>query len=163
MNRKHMDFSYATRVLLLVVIVATLSFSGCGRGAPQLTPAKGKLTKGGLPINKAEVRFIPTDETLVGNWVASAVTDEEGNFVLRLPAKEESECVVGQCKVTVNEGPIPDEARRNLEETGDGNAMDRHMQSLKNRPIPKELSRMGTTTFTIEITPDKEVYDLVIP
>lgn len=163
MSRTHHKIITFSQLCVLAATLALMTCSGCGPGEPQLTAAKGRLTKGGAPINKAEVRFIPTDESLVGNWTASGVTDADGNFVLRLPTKQESECVIGECKVTVNEAPMPEEARSNLESSGDGSAYDKHMRSLKNRPIPENLRRMGTTTFTFEVTADREVYDLVIP
>ena len=145
---------------LIVVLIS--SITGCGEKQPTLTLVKGTLTLRGEPLNKAMVRFVPQDDSYKGNYVATGVTDDDGKFVLRITGKEQPECPVGLCKVTIAEGPLPAEARKQLEFENDGSAMDQYNASLKNRPIPRVYHRLTTTTISFEVTPDKEVYDIAI-
>jgi len=112
------------------------------------------------PLNKAKVRFVPQDQEVKGNFVASGITDDDGNFVLMLSGGDESQCPVGLCKVTIAEGPLPPEARKKLEFENDGSIMDKYNASLRNRPIPSDLRRLTTTKISFEVTEDREVYDI---
>ena len=157
-NQRSWKYLSIWKIALMISALGMVSMSGCGSGAPPIVPASGTLTINGKPLNNAEIRFVPMAEGLDGNYVASAFSDDDGNFELSLPTKPG--CCACECKVTIVEGPAPDEARRLDEEKGDSRLMEKFRRSLKNRPIPPAYGRLGTTPFVITVTPDKTTYDL---
>ncbi len=145
--------------LLLLVVVA----SGCD-SEPTMTQVSGKITKDGQPINRVEVRFVPLNEKH-GKFIASGLSDDEGNFVIGVPGREEALCPIGQCKVTVREGPMPAELRGRLETAdrgnGGGNDYKKYKASLRHRPIPRKYERLHSTPLIFDVTKDKaDGYDI---
>jgi hypothetical protein len=143
------------RISQAVVVLATVSLLiGCGKAPPEIVPVSGTVTLDGKPLANVEVRFIPTVPGLDGNMVGSAVTDDEGKYTLRLPGKTESSACACECKITINEGPIPDDIR------GDQMAETNFLKKLTNRPIPKSFTRMADTPLTVTVTPDQTDYPI---
>src|SRR5262249_7030915 len=82
----------------------------CGRGKkpPQIVAVEGRVTVAGKPLPKAEVRFYPVT-SFGGEYIAVGETDDEGRYKLTCVGKP------GACacenRVTVTEGPLPDNLR----------------------------------------------------
>jgi hypothetical protein len=142
----------------VAVLVTALVLIGCGPAPPQIVPVSGTVTLDGKPLPNAEIRFIPTRPGLDGNMVGIGVTDDDGKYTLRLPGKTESGCCACECKITVTEGPIPD----NLREGDDQMAATNYLKNLKNRPIPKAFTRMADTPLSVTVKPDQTDYPIEI-
>lgn len=123
---------------------------GCKEKPPEVVAVGGTVTINSKPLANATIVFLPMAEGLDGNYTASGVSDEDGKFTLVLPGKTESGCCACECKVMVQEGPLPDGARA---EDGSGNAiLAKYKRSLKNRPIPAAYQRVGSTPLTVDVT-----------
>ena len=145
-------------MLALVFVV------GCGKAEPVLTKVSGRITNGGKPVNKVEVRFVPSGEGL-GDYIGAGISDEDGNFTIAIPGRKDELCCTGNCKVTVREAPLPGDVRGRLESKegrgGGGGALMQYKASLKNRPIPRAYERLHSTPLTFNVTTDKsEGYDI---
>lgn len=116
------------------------------------------MTLNGAPLNHAEVRFIPMQEGLSGNYVAFGTTNDEGKFTLEFPGNENGGVCVGEHRVIVDEGAAPGDAR---EDTPAGEqAWRAYKNSLKNRPIPRNYSSLSETPFVINVTKEQTEYNL---
>ena len=93
--------------ILFVVLVAALT--GCKAEPPPIVAVTGTVTLDGFPLPKVEVRFYPEPSGLPGDYIAIAVTDENGKYTL-MTNNQNGACACVN-KVTVSEGPPPDEAR----------------------------------------------------
>ena len=138
------------QIALLLLLAVVLS--GC-KSEPEFTKVSGTVTKNGEPLNSVEVRFVPIDEALT-KYNGFGLTDDEGKYTIAIPGREEKVFCVGKCKVTVREGPMPNELRGNLErnEGGGAGAIKRFKASLKNRPIPKDYQRLHSTPLKPDVT-----------
>ena len=142
-----------------ILLLTALAFcSGCGEFVPEVISASGTLTYRGQPVPNAEVRFVPMINGLDGNYIARGVTDENGKFVLQFPGKTESGVVLGENKVMVLEGPMPDEARGQSEEAQ--NIATQFAASLKNRPLPSVFASLSESPLSFEVTKDRTEYDI---
>lgn len=146
--------------LVFVMAVGLATLSGCTPAPPPVIPVSGVLTLNGAPLPHAEIKFVPMQEGLGGNYTASGVTDKNGKFTVSLPGKTEPGCCACECKILVVEGPMPAAARedsaRGMKKGADFRA------SLKNRPIPSIYDRTGTTPLTVTVGEgnDKFEFDL---
>jgi hypothetical protein len=155
---------FRTNSMKLGFLISCCSFvlllSGCGGdGSIEVVPVSGVLKLRGKPLANAEIKLVPMAEGLDGNFTAYGVTDAKGEFVLRLPGKDESGCCACDCKVLVVEGPIPGD--RGEDEASIMKAA-RFVESLKNRPIPKEYERLLTTPLTLTIVADNPKIELTL-
>ena len=146
--------------LLLSCCSFALLLAGCSGGTKvEVVPVSGVLMLRGKPLPNAEIKLVPMAEGLDGNFTAYGVTDAKGEFVLRLPGKDESGCCACDCKVLVVEGPIPGD--RGEDEASIMKAA-KFVKSLKNRPIPKEYERLLTTPLTLTIVADNPKIELTL-
>lgn len=83
-------------IRILSVLVASLSFAGCGADGPEMVPVKGVVHLDGQPIEGASVTFIPTE----GGRPATGKTDETGQFELTTITTGDG-AIVGDHQVTV--------------------------------------------------------------
>lgn len=142
-----MNLRFYGLALLLFVFAA-----GCSTPPPPVIPVGGVLTIEGKPLPNAEIKFVPMQEDLDGNFTASGVTDKNGKFKLKLPGKTESGCCACECKVLVVEGPMPDGARRDNNAGFAAAASYKNSLKDKGRPIPAKYERVGTTPLTMTIS-----------
>ncbi len=144
-------------VILAVAFFVSIS-NGCeGNGLPDVVPVSGVVTLNGKPLPNAKIRFYPELEDIdISHMIGSGVTDDNGQFTIVLPGKSESGAYACKSKVTVSEGPVPDELR-----SGDNNqtAAGDYRASLPNRPIPKNYSRVGKTPLTATVSSENGAYD----
>lgn len=157
-----MKLGSTTYLVQLALAVGLIFFVGCGGGPnPELLPVSGVVTIDGKPLPNAAVRFVPMEEGLDGNFIASAITDKKGEFSLRLQGKEEIGCVACLCKVTIEDQPMPGKVRSAY---GSGNQalIDRYNKSLKNRPIPTQYKLLRTTPLKYEISAEQTEFNIEI-
>ncbi|WP_425397884.1 hypothetical protein [Aeoliella sp.] len=131
-----------TRFVSLVIVLGVLS--GCNRQpTPEIVPVEGVVLLGGRPLPKATVRFIPNMD--VGpEFIASAVTDDQGKFVLECNGV--SGAPVGEHTVCVVESDPPEELLGENKQR----ELAQYLRSLKNRPIPPGYaSLVGGVSITI--------------
>lgn len=140
----------------VAALVAVLFVTGCGPSIPDIVPAKGNITFNGKPLYNVEVRFVPTQDGLDGNMIASGLSDKEGNFVMKLPGKSESGCCVGEAKVLILEGEMPDEIRG---DESDQMAATKFLKSLGPRPDFNLYKIMNNTPLSVTVTKDKTEYN----
>ncbi|MDG1873184.1 MAG: hypothetical protein P8J27_04685 [Mariniblastus sp.] len=140
-------------VLMFAISLAALISSGCSPTAPEIIPVSGNLMLDGKPLPNVEVKFIPMVDGLDGNMIGSGVTDKDGNFTLTLPGKTESGCCACDCKITINEGPMPDGIRGGENEQM---AATKFLKSLKNRPIPTRFNRIADTPLSVTVSKDQD-------
>jgi hypothetical protein len=144
----------ALRILLVIAI--GLGLTGCKKSPPPIVKVSGTITLDGVPLDRAEVRFYPEQEGISGNYIAVAVTDENGKFTL------ESNGQSGACacahRVTVSESPPPKEARG--ESTQARMASAAYARSLKNRPIPPRYASLADSPLELTITADRSDYTI---
>lgn len=145
-------------LLVPVAFLVTLAFSGCGPAIPPAVSVSGVVSINGEPVTHAQVRFYPMQEGLDGNFVASGVTDDEGKFTLSMAGGQIEGACACENRVTVSEGPMPDELR----EKGQAAVIliMKFRKGLKNRPIPRRYSALGDTPLTFVVDPEQTTYDL---
>lgn len=153
MSRTSVYRRMASAFLLLMAITVC----GCSEKLPDVVPATGVVTYRGAPLFNAEIKFIPMHDKLDGNFVASGVTDSKGEFTLSLQGKTESGCCACECKVLVNEGPIPGDRGQDERSIMEGL---KFRKSLKNRPIPAKYERVGTTPLTFNVTAENNRFEI---
>ncbi|HVL14436.1 MAG TPA: hypothetical protein VM529_17825, partial [Gemmata sp.] len=90
-----------------------LALAGCGgtatQAAPDLTDAEVVVTLNNQPLPNAQVTLTPADEKYGGAAVATGVTDAAGRAKLTCGGRPGA--CLGPNRVTVAEGPPPDDAR----------------------------------------------------
>jgi hypothetical protein len=133
---------------LIAIAAACLAPAGCTKPPPPVVAVSGVALLNGKPLDKAQITFFPTLADLSSDYVATAVTDDQGRFTLLTAGKDG----VAACehKVVVTEGPMPKGAR------GEGDRAQsiatEHYASLKNRPLPKPYSVAADTPLIITIS-----------
>ena len=158
-NSNRISMLMTSAVLSTAVVLSCLA--GCnGRPNPTVFPVAGVITAKGEPINNVEVRFIPMQEGLDGNFIAKGVSDENGRFVLSFPGTEGSGAVAGENKVIILEGPMPEGARGQSEESQMEAVA--FVRGLKNRPIPKRFSSLSESPLSFTVTAETAEYDIEI-
>lgn len=125
---------------------------GCGPGIPPIAEVSGTVTKNGDPVPHARVEFYPLQEGLDANYMASGVTDKEGNYTLSHKGGSVSGVTACLCKVTISEGPMPPEIRA-MGQAG-AEKLKQFRSKLKNRPIPSEYGALGTTPLEVTVSVD---------
>jgi hypothetical protein len=141
-----------------LLVLGVITISGCGEAPPEIVPVTGILTCKGNPVGNAEVKFVPMQDGLDGNYSASGVTDRAGKFTLQLPGQSEPGCCACECKVLVVEGPIPGDTRGQDEKSLLAAANFR--KSLKNRPIPKQYERVGTSPLSYTVSAETNNFEI---
>jgi hypothetical protein len=140
--------------LWAVAVTATALVAGCAAQPepPEMVEVEGVVLLDGVPLNKAEVRFIPTAEYGI-DYIARGVTDEKGRF--KLTCGTQTGAVVGENYVTVMESEIPEhltpESRRD--------DLNKYMRSLGNRPIPARYGNVAESPIKAMVAADKKEKD----
>jgi hypothetical protein len=119
-------------------------------------PAEGVVLLEGRPLPGAEVQFVPLIQGFGGEYIATAVTDAQGRFVLRVLGRD------GACacenQITVAEGPLPDDARG--QSAAAQVRASQFLASLPNRPIPPRYANLAQSPLKLIVTADKREYQL---
>lgn len=123
--------------------------AGCGGSThPPLTQAAGVVTINGRPLPNATVSFIPLDKENTAG-VANGVSDDQGRF--RLTTAGKPGAAVGRHKVTVTEGPEPEDLRDESKQA----EYRRYQAGLKNRPIPPQYGNPTQTPLEVTLAADQ--------
>lgn len=97
------------RLLLLIACVASLLVSGCGGDSgPPLYEAGGVVTYNGNPVKNATVTLTPNFDDTKTAPIATAITNEKGEFKLR--SRGEDGAAPGNYIVTIEKTEGADEA-----------------------------------------------------
>ena len=137
----------------MLILLAAAALTGCKAEPPPIVAVSGIVTLDGKPLPKAEVRFYPEQPGLPGDYIAIAVTDENGKYTL-MTNNQNGACACTN-KVTVSEGPPPDDARSQSK-------FDAYKATLKNRPIPEKFGTLASSPLTITVKADQSDYPITI-
>lgn len=135
------------RVVLANCLVA-LAFVcvGCGKTSPPaIVPVQGVVLLAGVPLPRAQVRFIP-NIGLGAEYIAVGVTDAEGRFKLECNGK--SGACAAEHLVLVGEPDIPAQYQGENRQR----ELAVYLQTLKNRPIPANYSSPVSTPLHVTVT-----------
>jgi hypothetical protein len=147
------------RVIVAVLAGLCLAAAGCGKPAPPpFTEVEGVVLLDGSPLGKAQVDFIPELADYGAEMNSSAVTEDDGHFVLIRAKDGQPGAAVASHRVVVTEGPLPDRFRGMSGDAQTGAA--NYLRSLKNRPIPEQYGTMGKTPLHIEVKADQKRYEI---
>lgn len=148
-----------TRIGLALGLTAVALAAGCAKRLPPVVPVEGTVLVDGKPLPKAVVTFMPLLDEFGAESNSTAVTDENGRFVLTCRYNDLPGAVVGRHVVFVNEPPLPAELRKSQ----DSRLVDTYRAKLGNRPIPPQYTsatasplrqevKAGAGPITIELT-----------
>jgi hypothetical protein len=138
-----------------LTLAALLAATGCKPTPPPVVPAEGTVYLDGQPLPFAQVDFIPELKDFGAEMNSTAVTDENGKFVLKSNYQQQSGAAVGTHKVLVSEY-VPDELRS----MGAQQKLSVYQAKLKNRPIPEAYAVYIRTPLTVEVKAGQTTYDL---
>ena len=148
------QMSTIQKTVAVAAVFFLLASAGCGGPTvPPIVLATGVVTINGEPLPNAKVQFLPTAEGLDGNYMARAVTDDDGKFELKMPGDKPGVCS-GECIVVVKEGPTP--GRRMTQDALE--EMESFRESLANRPIPKAYQNAAETPLRITVKEGQTEY-----
>ena len=133
-------------------IALSLFIHGCGKEPPPaVVPVQGTVLLNGVPLPKAQIRLIPK----IGygaEYIATAVTDESGRFVLQ--CNGQSGACATENTVLVTEADIPPEFQGENRQR----ELAVYLKSLKNRPIPQSYGSPVSTPLQITVTKEQPEY-----
>jgi hypothetical protein len=123
--------------------------TGCGESGPTVVPVTGIVLHKGQPVPNLYLNFVP--ETGRPSWAAS---DAQGRFKVNYTAEQDG-AVVGKHTVVVQYKPSSMEAELEM------------LAGTLKKPagldeILTKYGNEGTSTKTIEITPDTREIELVL-
>lgn len=144
------------RFLLLTPCFLGLVLTSCGRTPPPFTEVGGVVTVNGKPLPGVEVTFAPTVPGFGSEILSTGVTDEEGRFRLKAGTKEGA--CVGEHRVMVQEGPVPEKLRGMSQAAQIG--MSKYLAGLKNRPIPEKYTSFAQSPLTVTVAADRKEYTI---
>ena len=99
---------------LIVLSCVVLPLLGCGGN--KVVPVSGKVTLNGKPLANATVTFQPaTKDKREAGPASAGLTNDQGEYTLKLAGKNTSGAVVGEHKVSISalQGPAPSSADDN--------------------------------------------------
>ena len=140
------------------LLVVLLTCGGCNEPPPEIVAVEGTVTVNGDALPNAEVSFVPMAEGLSAEYIAMAVTDQDGKYALTT-GDQDGACAC-EHKVVLVEGPPPNGERVQTQEGFQ--QLKRFRAQLKNRPIPEEYTSVSQTPLSVTVTPEQQVYDLAL-
>jgi len=146
----------STRITSLLTAGLVAAVAGCASKPPAIVAVDGTATLDGAPLPFAQVEFIPELKNFGAEYNSSAVTDENGHFVLVCALGQQSGAAVATHKVLVSEY-TPDDMR-GMSGQAQAKLAD-YQAKQKNRPIPAEYGVLAKTPLTVQVK-SAGTYDL---
>lgn len=142
------------RALVIVVgLSGVIGLAGCAHRLPPLVAAQGTVLLNGQPLPKASVTFVPMLDHFGAEANSTAVTDENGHFILTCAYNNQPGAVVGTHVVLVSE-TMPEDLRN----VQDSRVVDAYRAKLGNRPIPPDYSSVSKSPIKIEVKEGQSEY-----
>jgi hypothetical protein len=136
--------------LMVPILVA-----GCGKAPPQIVEVEGIVLIDGVPVNHAQVRFVPSSiPTDALEYSGVGVTEKDGTF--KLQCKGEPGACVGENQVLVTEAEFPRELMGESKQV----ALAKYIQSLGNRPLPRQYTNFTNNPLVVNVEPGKKSYKI---
>lgn len=142
------------RARLLFIAFAALPLVGCG--GPKVVPVSGRVTLAGKALPNATVTFQPILKDGINAGPNSVgVTNEQGEFTLKLVEKNLPGAVVGEHRVSISalQGPAPDPKDDNPKPRKELVAAKYNSNTTEKFTVPPE----GSTTANFDVQPAKAV------
>jgi hypothetical protein len=146
-----MKFGFPIALLGLILV------SGCAKVPPPVTEVEGLVLMDEKPVPMAYIEFVPQLANFGAEMNSTALSDDDGKFLLKCNHKGLPGAVVAKHWVLVTDG-TPQPATRPDERDPDRNATP--TAQLPNRPIPAEYGSVGSTPLKIDVTKDNKTYVL---
>ncbi|VTS08884.1 DUF4198 domain-containing protein [Tuwongella immobilis] len=143
-------------VMLLGLIGLGMLLPGCAPTPPEIVSVRGTVTLNGKPLPGAEVQFVPMIQGFGGEYIATALTDDQGRYELKVLGK--SGACACENRVTVSEGPLPEDARG--QSAASQMRATRFLAALKNRPIPDKYTNLAQSPLKVEVKLGQSEYPL---
>jgi hypothetical protein len=122
--------------------------AGCAPTPPAIVPVEGVVYLDGQPLPMARVEFVPELKHFGAEYSSSAVTDENGHFVLVCALGQQPGAAVATHRVMVTEH-TPDDMR-GMSGQAQAKLAD-YQAKLKNRPIPDDYGNFSKTPLSIDV------------
>jgi hypothetical protein len=154
--RKGFDLALSHRCLRpLLGLIASIVLVGCGKPPPpQIVEAEGIVLLDGAPLNHVAVRFVPSIPNDALEYTAVGITEKDGRF--KLTCKGEPGACVGENKVLVLEPDLPPKLMGEKAQV----ALQKYLQSLGNRPLPRQYANFTNNPLVVTVDPQKKSYKL---
>lgn len=144
-------------LLLLFCLGFGVHLAGCAKKEPPaITEVEGTLLLDDKPLPFAQIDFVPELEDFGAEMNSTALTDEKGNFTMKL-ASGRPGAVVAKHRVIVNEG-TPKELR-GMDSNSQAKLAE-YIAKLSNRPLPEQYGNYGKTPLRVEVKADQKTYVL---
>jgi len=145
-----------TSLVIMVVALCTLSWSGCGPNRPETASVSGKVTYQGKPVTTGRIVFHPDD----GRRPAMAAIEPDGSYKLTTFDSEDG-AMLGKHRVTIKStrtvgGPLPDDLKM------EGQAAPAELPKLE-WLVPEKYSRKETTPLRAEVKEGENTIDFDLP
>jgi hypothetical protein len=133
--------------LVLGFLLVSFVVTGCGSGGVSVVPVSGTVTRGGKPVPKLFLNFVP--EHGRPSW---GVTDEDGHYTLNYERGRDG-AVLGMHKVFVQIRPASPKEEADLQ----SGRLKLHPQIAS---ILQKYGKRETTPLKVEVKEDEAVIDL---
>jgi hypothetical protein len=144
-------------VALALAAGTALLGPGCANQPPAIVPAEGTVYLDGKPLPLARIEFVPELKNFGAEYNSTAVTDENGHFVLTCAINQQAGAAVATHRVVVTEH-TPDDMR-GMSGQAQAKLAD-YLAKLKNRPIPEQYGVFSKTPLTVEVKKGQTTYDV---
>ena len=143
------------RLFLVPGLIASIFLAGCGKAPPPpIVEAEGIVLLDGVPLNHVAVRFVPSIPEDALEYTAVGVTEKDGRF--KLTCKGEPGACVGENRVLIMEPDLP----RELMGEDAQPALVKYLQSLGNRPLPRQYANFANNPLVVVVDPQTKSYKL---
>ena len=132
-------------------LIAAALIPGCRKTPPPIVEVEGIVRLDGVPLNKAEVRFIPIVE-FGASHVARGTTDEAGRF--KLTCNGRAGACLGENRVIVVEGELPARVKGENAQA----ELEVYRRSLGGRPLPERYGNLVDSPLTANVQADQKEY-----
>jgi hypothetical protein len=141
-----------SRYRLHALFALLMLSAGCKAPPPPIVPAEGIVLLDGVPLNNAEVRFIPMIE-YGPEYIARGITGKDGRFTLT--CKGEAGACACENRVLVVEADLPDRVRGANAQA----ELAEYLKSLGPRP-PQKYGNLVDSPLVMTVSASQGEYKL---